>query len=399
MSPQATVETRNRRKQLLTAFCDNFSLGQYARELNSRRKLLKAQRRAAAIFDKHRPTVVLSMTDRSHDYIESGLLQEARRRGISIILPYVAHYDVEGALGYRRDSRGKILPQHTPWRRPTLYKLWMAWRLAGTLYKGVFFQDAFVLNALRKHGAMSPYPWWTGNGLSDLVCVNSQHSLDVYRRHRVPAAKLRITGDIFFDTLYAAYHEKPQLRQNIVAKYGLSPERKLIVLAMPQYLEQGYFDAKRHWAEIERIVEVLSARDADLVISLHPRMEPADYSYLPGKFPCRISDERLASILPAADLFISHYSSTVEWAILCGIPTVVVDALDFPLSIFDHLTSVRVVKPDQLAKSVDTALVQKPDFADDWQQLSRDLVFDGKTFERYRRLFNAEDAPTNFLDA
>lgn len=378
-------------KSVAMAVVNNSSLGQYARDLNIRRKLKAARRRATTIFDEHRPTVLLSMSDRTHDYMEAALLLEARRRRIRIILPYVAHYDVEGALGYRRGADGNVLPEYASWLRPTLYKLWSARLLRGTLHEGVFFQQPFLLNAHRRSGSMSSFPWWVGNGLSDIVCVNSFHSHEVYRRHRVPESKLRIVGDIFYDTLFALYGRRAALRDDLVKKYGLSPGRKLIVLAMPQYLEQGYFDAPRHWAEIDRIVASLCEQDADLMISLHPRMNADHYRHLSGKFACRIAEERLAAILPAADLFVAHYSSTVEWAVLCGVPAIVVDALDKPLSLFNHLTSVRVVKPPELMAAAQQALTQPVDCKDDWLNLSREQVFDGQTAERYRRLMKPSE--------
>lgn len=384
--------TRRRLRGTLEFLADNLSPGQYARELNIRWKLKRLQKRAAAIFDEHKPNVVLSMSDRNHDYLESCLLLEARRRGIRIILPYVAHYDIEGAMGYRLDTNGRVLAEYAPWTRPTLYKLWAARRLRHTMQSDVFFQHSFLLNAHDKNGSMSAFPWWTGNGLSDVVCVNSRHSFDVYRENRVAEAKLSIVGDIFYDTLFAACERRADLRRELTQKYKLTPDRKLIVLAMPQYAEQGYLDAKRHWEEIERLLSILSRRGADLLISLHPRMDPREYSYLSDKFSSRIAGERLASVLPAADLFVSYYSSTVVWATLCGIPAIVADALGNRLSLFDYLTSVQVVEPRHLSEAVDAALTGVIDFTQDWRELSHGDVFDGRTAHRYWTLLESAAA-------
>jgi hypothetical protein len=364
------------------------SAAQFAREINVRRKLRKAQVQAARIFEMFAPSAVLSMTDRSHDYPEASLLAEARRRAIKIILPYVAHYDIDFALSYRRDAAGNILPEFNPRARRSLYKSWSAWRLRRSLYKGLFFQAAFLLNAHRAHGTMSAYPWWTGNGLSDVVCVNSRHMADIYRSNRVPQEKIFLIGDIFYDKIYRQMQRRDALRAEVEASYGFAPHRKTIILSMPQFVEQGFFDAKRHWEEVDKLTEALAASGNNILISLHPRMDAREYAYLEEKYSCQIARERLADIIPAADVFVAQYSSTVVWAALCGIKTVVLNLYDWEIDFYDYLTSVSVVTdaallPDAIAQAADS---RPEDFAHDWLELSRAEVFDGRTAERYHAL-------------
>jgi hypothetical protein len=62
-----------------------------------------------------------------------------------------------------------------------------------------------------------------------------------------------------------------------------------------------------------------------LLLSLHPRSRPEDYREAAERAGAVISDRPLLEILPAADLFVATHSSTVRWAILLGIPTLVLD--------------------------------------------------------------------------
>ena len=156
------------------------------------------------------------------------------------------------------------------------------------------------------------------------------------------------------------------------------------MLSMPQFAEQGFFTPERHWAEIENIMRALSHSGCNVLISLHPRVKIEEYLYLEDKFDCRIARERLADLIPAANVFVAQFSSTVVWAALCGVPTVVINLYDWQTSFYDYLQSVRVITSHQeLVPSINKALTHPSDFSHDWNVLSRDTVFDGRTTERY----------------
>ena len=95
--------------------------------------------------------------------------------------------------------------------------------------------------------------------------------------------------------------------------------------------------------------------------------------------------------MPIADLFIATYSSTVTWAVLCGINTIVVDFYNLNLSYYDSLNTVKIVKiREQFDPQIKNMLKEEQDFSQDWYKLARDVVFDGKTIERYRVLLLEE---------
>ncbi len=71
----------------------------------------------------------------------------------------------------------------------------------------------------------------------------------------------------------------------------------------------------------------------NVLVSLHPRQEPAAYQALAGRFGLAIATEPLREILPAAQLFVA-YSSTISWAQLLGVPSVALEYYGFGYTLF-----------------------------------------------------------------
>src|SRR6202023_599509 len=66
-----------------------------------------------------------------------------------------------------------------------------------------------------------------------------------------------------------------------------------------------------------------------VVVSLHPKSNPADYEPRIRAAGAVLAVQPLAEILVAADLFVAGaYSSTTRWAMAIGIPSVNLDLWD-----------------------------------------------------------------------
>lgn len=382
-----------RAANILAKVLFNTSVYAMARELRISRRLVAQQRRAVALLTRLQPSVVLSLSDRSHDYVESAILWAARSMNIPIVLPYVAQFDIDASLAYRTGPDGKPLQELRPFEPFSLYKLWSYFRLHNQVYKGTFFQAPFILNAARRCGTLSSYPWWVGNGISDIVCVDSQHTLDQYVANRVARDKIAIMGHIQLDSIFHSYRQRADLRQRLVEKYGLQSDKALLVLSVPQYAEQGYIAWPEHWREIDSIVNNASKAGQNLLLSVHPRSDISQYRYLAERFNCCILSESLAEIIGAADLFLASNSTTFVWSVLCGIPTI---ALKSPVRfLYDYLPSIRQVDDSNgLCSSINDMLTGPGvSFERDWHLLSREAVFDGRYNERFIALLMRATRP------
>lgn len=345
-------------------------------------RLKEEKRMAERLFDGVRPTLVMAFGDR-HPDLEAPILRVARDRGIKVMVPYTTYSGKDILVEVRRSD-----PNHTVTKPVSLYRALRARQFVDQLHEGLFYQPPHTLAAYEKFGALSRYPWCLGNGLSDAVCVDSAITAERYRGDHVPAEKIRIVGDVVYDKVADTLRRRCDLRETLIAKYGFDRTRKIIAVALPQLAEQGLMAWDEHWKEMRFLVDALSREGQNLLISLHPRMKASDYAFLEKEYDCRIAEERFADFVSVPDVFVANYSSTVVWAVLCGVRCVVVDFYGLNYRFFDYLRSVRIIRDRAaLAPALAAALHgEAPDFSEDWRALSREAVLDGKTIQRYHDL-------------
>lgn len=333
------------------------------------------------LFDLLRPDLVLAWGDRHLD-LELPALVVARQCNIRVLLPCVAFSSYRGLLWSRR-----LFGEPKRWTPFSIYRLFANFRLSSMAREGYFFQEPHVLFALKKLGALSSNPWTIGCGLSDVVCVDSAMTAERYLAEGVPAGKLRIVGAPEFDSLHQGTASRASSRQYIVDRYKLAAGKGIVVIALPQFAEQGVLSWDNHWSEIRYILAQLARTGRAILVSLHPRVEFDRYRFLEHEFGVQLSAEPLKKILPAADVFVAVNSSTLIWAVLCGIKTFMLDFYGLDSFEFTKFKSITPLKNrDRLYADLMTHLTVKVDFAHDWKLLSRDRVFDGKVIERYHEL-------------
>ncbi len=374
------AETGKGPVRVLATLARQSSLGCYLRQKHSSAHF----QRLVTFAEKHLQgvCVVLADSDRGID-LAAAVLAVAHRMGIRIVMPYVGISAKNGVIGIRR-----IVGGFRWWNKPSLYRLYGAVRLRALMREGYFYQEPSLLFALRAHGMLSGDPWEMGMGSSDIVCVDNVSTYRRYRANGVAEEKLRIVGDVAYDTLFQSYQGRQALRQMLVARGVLRPARPVLVLAMPQLGEQGTVAWGQHWQEVRSLMAQLGQTGCNLVISLHPRANRQDYQFLERDYGAYLAPQPLSEILPMADLFVAANSSTLVWAVLCGVPSLVLDYLGLDSSIFNHLHSLRFVPTrDGVAEAVREALeAPHRGLAEDWEALSREAVFDGHVLDRYRAL-------------
>lgn len=333
------------------------------------------------LFDALSPGIVLSWGDR-HTDIEAPALIAAKQRNIKIVLPYVTFSSFLGLLWSRR-----LNGEPKRWTPFSVYRFAANFALSTMIREGYFHQEPHVLFSLRKLGGLSNNPWSIGCGLSDVVCVDSEMTSKRYLGEGVPRDKLRLVGSPEFDVLYRGVESKPTLRKHIVEKYKLNSENKIIVIALPQFAEQGVLNWDEHWSEVRYILGQLARLGLSIIVSLHPRVEYEKYIFLEKEFNVRLSVESLKNILPIADAFVAVNSSTLVWAILCGIKPFILDFYGLDSSEFLKFKSIWALQNrDKIYDGLVTGLREETDFTDDWELLSRNRVFDGKVVNRYSEL-------------
>lgn len=357
----------------------------YRRQLRRLEGLYAVAVRTLAEF---RPDVVLAFGDRHGDE-EAAFLKAARTRGVPVIIPYMALSDIDSLVEPRL-----AFPLNRDLPFAPLFNKWVFRRFRGQMVRGMLYYSPPHALAYHRFGTLPTNAWTIGCGPSDVVCVDNRSTFDRYLGYGVPESRLRIVGDSSYNSLHEAWLGKEELISLLRGKYGCRPGRRAIVLAVPQFAEHDQMTWERHWEEIGFLMRTLDGLGQNLLLSLHPKMDRSKYAFLEREYACRVLDERLVQVLPAADLFVAGFSSTVIWAVLSGVKSVVMAFHGIDSDVFGFLSTPDIVRDRaRFAPVLAEALAQRHDFADDWRALSRNEVFDGRTVERYRELLSPTRKP------
>ncbi len=205
------------------------------------------------------------------------------------------------------------------------------------------FYTFFTSMAFNTSGMLSANPWILGGGLVSTVLADGEDTRRRYIEHGCSPDKIAITGHPSHDGLLCTYNNRDNVKKMLCEKYDIVLEKKVVIVALPHLGEHGLLPWKEHWEEIRYICHVLSSLDATILVSLHPKMEPEQYQFIEKEYGITIVHERLKDVLPIADIFLATFSSTVQWAILCKIPTIVFDFYDLNYNVYNWAKSLTVI--------------------------------------------------------
>jgi hypothetical protein len=291
------------------------------------------------LFEKVDPAAVL-LADERRVGLYGGMLHAARRRGrLTMVIPY-ALSDLPDMVLPRKDK-----PDHYVDRRPyRLIKAWIRRRHPDQVYESevgpLLFYPAVETLVLASLGILPPKPWVIGGGWADVVGLIGEADRRRFVEQGAPPQKMIVTGQPSLDVLYETWQRKDDLCQRLAVDYGLDGDKPFVVFAVPQLGEHKITGWEEHWAANMAVTETLAATGANVLLSLHPRSDPEQYAFLEDRFGVHILREPLSEALPAADIFVATYSSTVRWAVLLRIPAIVVDYGWFGYTFFDHFEGV-----------------------------------------------------------
>jgi len=251
----------------------------------------------------------------------------------------------------------------------------------------IFFYPPFLIEALAKNDMLPENPWVMGGGHSTFVLADGEETKERYIKLGCKPGKIIVTGHPVHDNLYSLYKNRQNLRNSLNQKYSFAPDKKLIIIALPQLAEHGIKDWKAHWDEIRFLCDTFLQQEANCFISLHPKMKHAKYKFIEDEYNIPISKRPLSEILPAADIFAATFSSTIQWAVLSQIPSIVFDFYGLNYTMYDYLTGTRIInKKTELPGEVEKLIKDENYYthmAAEQKKFSGYISpFDGKCMER-----------------
>ncbi len=331
-------------------------------------------------FDQCRPDAIMLNGDRSPG-IEQVCLKLSVKKRIPNFIPYLTYTgDVGPAkLRFKKkefQNKSSIFYWLTKLLLPKQY----------FLYKNKFISFYLPEEILLYffYGTLTTNPWYIGAGMANFVCLDNINNYNRFIRNGIAKSKIKLLGDVNLHNIYHSYKKRDSLKNIISKKYRLSDGKKNIIVALPQLKEHKLLSNEHHWDEIKFLINTLKKIDANILISLHPRMKLQEYQFIERNKNFTIIQERLSDFMPMADLFICTYSATLIWAVLCGINSIILDFYEFDYDVYDFLNTPIIVKNKKaLQPTIKEYLNRNLNFEKDWKQLSKSEMFDGKVIWRY----------------
>jgi len=351
----------------------NLSLVQLIYEYMHLRKLNKFYLYSKKIIIENNIDLIFSNSDRSAE-LENSILKAARELEIPIIVPYLTLL-AEYSVLIKSKKQNKI---------NSLYNIFLSFKFKKYQIQKKDFYPFFIMNALYKFGTLSKNPWIMGNGYSDIICCNNTYTYQQFINDGVDEKKLIVTGDVSYDEIFLNLKNKNKNKNSFYKKNNIDFHKKNILVALPQLAEDGIMPWNQHWEEVNFICNSLDKLNANILISLHPKMNIDKYKFLEGKFNLKIIKQNLSTSIPYADLFIATYSSTILWSILCKINTIVIDFYNLDRSFYNSLKSPRLFKKkSEYISFIENQPFKKKFFDEDLNLLSFQKTFDGNVINRY----------------
>ena len=302
-------------------------------------------RRARRLLNTLNPQALLLIGDR-HIGLETALVELANRRGIpSLIIPF-ALSDRDSAAVYRLampDWRCTYGMER--WLNRMVVRLHPEW---GFTQNGetLLWQPPAAVLAAAFWRMMPANPWVLGGGAGWVMAVESHHSKDNFILQGMSDEKITIAGKPRYDRAAKIWQQRVEARQHLCAEWGIDPEKKLLVCAVPQLGEHDLLPWDQHWAETEFLFSVFSdlLPHTNVVLSLHPKSNFAEYAPRAERYGLVIAHQSYDQLIPISDVFVAAYSSTVTLAIAAHIPVIVVDFHNFDYDFFNDVKGIIIVR-------------------------------------------------------
>lgn len=242
-------------------------------------------------------------------------------------------------------------------------------------------------------------PWLINSGDSDAIAAESHFMFDYYIRAGIQKEKVRFTGALSDDNLFALLKERDFHLTELGQRFDIPIKGKVILIGLPP---DQFGAGKRQGCEFEiyedligfmvGVVAAFSSSKVTVLINLHPRIKHEDVVWL-SALGVTIIDEPIEHLVPLADVYVAVASATIRLGISCGIPVVNYDAYQYDYDDYKGLAGVCEVKSKLDYENVLGALINDQFFYSKIYEAQKETasklcLVDGKAGERMLNLFD-----------
>ncbi|MEZ5446134.1 MAG: hypothetical protein R3F45_10205 [Gammaproteobacteria bacterium] len=298
-------------------------------------RLLSRQLIAAGqILDKHRVSLIIVFQDGASG--NAPLIRAAGIRAIPVLdCPYGfgTSRDFEDYLREKQREGGLVVLEG-PLREIMLreYPRWTR-RLDG---EDVVMYPPDYIVARERLGMGLKLPWVVHGGNATVLAAESQAMLEHYIDEGIEPDKIRMTGTVYCDVL----HEGLMRRESEARKNAET--RMVLVSIPPSYHVQrpGTNEFSTYEEMCERLIGAIAATPhTSVTVSLHPGMT-AEQRAVVERLGVNISSEWIMRLIPACDIYVTTFSSTIRWATVCGTPVINYNAYAYSSRDYDDIRDI-----------------------------------------------------------
>ncbi len=207
-------------------------------------------------------------------------------------------------------------------------------------FKGVniqIFPDGYIAAREIVFGQL-PNPWTVHGGTANIIAVESNQMLQIYRNEGIPNEKLIMTGSPYCDAMFDALGRNQNAKlAYLQCKKCNSDKTRLLVSMPPSYHGTRLKEAELptyedFWIRLEQFQR--ENKSIEIFISFHPSTSPQYKKYV-EKLNLSIEKDWILSSLPSYDLYLTCFSSTIRWALALGKPIINYDMYKFRLTPYE----------------------------------------------------------------
>lgn len=271
------------------------------------------------------------------EYCTGAFIKAGHELGVrSLVIPYTICTSEEPAEAYYSHD----LYQVSKWSNRLTAAIYPQWRLD---YKGRSLVRLPAAGILIRHwlNLAPPAPWVWNSGAADRILVESRATFDYFAASGLDSTRMQIVGSLRMDELASHLKSADALRRELLAKFGLSDQRRLFVCAFPP--DQGV-RAECEFHDYKQLCDAWIAALSDIpnsnvLVVPHPRMPQAQVDYLRTS-GLHVLEDDITRCIAVADVYVASVSATIVLAVAAGKPVINYDVYRYNYSDYKKLKGV-----------------------------------------------------------
>ena len=196
-------------------------------------------------------------------------------------------------------------------------------------------------------------PWLMNSGTIDAICVENQSIKDYFVSSGISTKRLRVTGSAALDEMYNIKTNREIVSAKLNEEAGASDDRPLLLVSgCPNQLTgvEAPYCAYSSMEEIATVVaNALTSQKSTYRFVVRPHPAHLAFGDMLARYGFHVSELPTAQLVVLSDLFIAFASSTIRWAVCCGVPTINYDVFSYNFNeyrdnvgVFDVKTSTEL---------------------------------------------------------